>query len=286
MSPARKHRERFAAQGTVAQQPTVEPAGEGGPARPVEPPPLSPARMHRLMHGAREAMPAPVQGATGEARAPTGGDPIAAQMMLRLVTDLRRLKSIQSIELKVAAKREMLPAYQPWVDGLLQAAREGGEAVAEEILPTIMVWSIDVGDYDRALDLAEHVLVYDIPLPARYERSAAALVTEEIAGAALKLQGSGQAFDYATLTRLLALTGDADMHDQIRAKLMKAIGVEQQRLAEIEGEPAELTRARATAALETLRRAQQLNDRVGVKDRIKRLEKLLEELKEPADASA
>src|SRR5690606_26788738 len=106
-----------------------------------------------------------------------------------------------------------------------------------------------------ALALAKHVIRFDVPMPARYERTAPALVVEEIATAALKAQGLGHAFPLGILDDVAELTAAIDMHDQISAKLFKAIGIEQMRVADDEGvEP--LARAAAAAlALETLRRA-------------------------------
>lgn len=199
-----------------------------------------------------------------------------AQVNLRLQVDLRRLRDIQSIEKKIDAKREMLPHYAAWVEGLVAA----GVAVEEDVLPTVMIWRIDTGDFEGALVLVEHVLTHNVPLPARYERTAAALITEEIATAALKAQQAGQIFPFDILARVDMLTESTDMHDQIRAKLKKAIGVEQMRDA-LDGAGNSVTKPLVAAlALETLRRAQQLDERVGVKDRIKRLEKLLAPPKE------
>ena len=71
------------------------------------------------------------------------------------------------------------------------------------------------------------------------------------------------------------LTDKSDMHDQIRAKLYKAIGVELANAAEgMDAASPERTVA-VERSLAPLRRAQQLHDRIGVKDRLKRLEKLI-----------
>lgn len=213
--------------------------------------------------------PAATPAATPEQRA-------SAQMQLRMRHDLRRLKEIKSIERKIAAKRTMLPEYAAWVRGLLDADTVGSGA--DDVLATVMVWEIDVGDYSGALDIAEFVLRHGIALPARYARDAAALVVEEIATAALKEQAASRRFDRAVLDRVDALTADMDMHDEIRAKLVKAIGVEL--AADVEdlctdGDTPDAGHADAlSTAIATLRRAQSLHDRVGVKDRLRRLERI------------
>lgn len=275
MSLARKHRESFS---NIAA-PAVLPEASGFTPSPAETAPAT------LAARTKARVLAQASAKTGEHAALDRGTPeerAAAQMRLRLQTDLRRLKDIASIERKIAAKREMLPEYDAWVAGLVAA----DVGVAEDVLPTIMVWRIDTGDFAGALVLAEHVLKHNVPLPSRYERSAPALIAEEIATAALKAQSAGEAFPYDILERVAELTEDADMHDEIRAKLVKAIGVELMRATESEtAEP--LVRALAArAALATLQRAQHLHDRVGVKDRIKKLEKLLAPPNEQPPASA
>lgn len=279
MSPARLHRERLAASSAMpSPTPIVANAGGGQPTMPD----LTPASEHRLALAMAAA-------------AASGGpvidgdqviDPIAAQMKLRLAHDLRRLKEIQSIELKVKAKREMLPEYRDWCDHLLKLGREAeGKTLAatgaDDVLPIMMVWSIDAGDWPRAIELATFVLDFDVPLPARYVRAAPSLLAEEVAVAAIKLQGTGAAFPLDVLERVEAMTADADMHDEIRAKLMKAIGFELTRQAEaIESGTPEFVAA-AERALAPLRRAQALHDRVGAKDKIKRLERALAPPKPP-----
>lgn len=240
---------------------------------------MSLARQHRERHLAAQTAASPeMEGGLPRAPRPATltSDPASqahAQMMLRLTHDLQRLKQIQSIELKIAAKAEMLPEYRPWIDGLLKAAEQTGRGVQDDLLPTIMIWLIDTGQYHEAMPLIDYVLAYDIALPARYERTAPALIVEEIAEAAIRLQGTGGSFPLEILEAVEAPTLASDMHDQIRAKLHKAIGAELATLAEtIEPATPEFVPV-AERALAALRRAQQLHDRIGVKDRIKRLEK-------------
>jgi Phage small terminase subunit len=286
MSPARQHRERFAAQAKPdhAEPIVAAPEAEGGqqPLLPAAIVDATPARLHALHHAALAAVEEPA------AIDPAAGDGPDAQIMLRLVHDMRRLKAIQSIEKKIEAKREMLPAYRDWVKARLQAAETAGKAVADEVMPTIMVWLIDVGEYRGALEIAEYLLRHDLPMPARYQRTTAALVAEEIATAALKAHAAGGRFDLGILYATESLTEGADMHDQIRAKLFKAIGMETAAIAEQVMPAEDLPRALGKA-LDALRRAQQLDDRVGVKGRIKQIEKLLETSPapetEPAPAS-
>jgi len=200
----------------------------------------------------------------------------AAQVGSRLTHDLRRLKEIRSItgpNGKIAAKRAMLPEYADWVAGLLSGAQAAGAGVSGDVLPTVMVWRIDVGDFAGAMPLIEHVLAHKVAMPTRYARDAATLIVEEIADAAIKAQAADQPFDLAILEQVEALTADDDMHDEVRAKLLKAIGVELDRAAQaLAGTDAAPLLTRSLTAMKA---AQALHDRVGVKTTIKAVEKRL-----------
>jgi len=239
---------------------------------------MSLARKHRDRIFASQMASAPALGSGLSSPASDAGTPAeraAASIAMRLQHDLRRLKEIQSIARRIDVKREMLPAYTDWVAGLLDGGRTAGAGIAEDVLPTVMVWLIDTGDYARALLLAEHVIAYDVALPSRYERSAAALIVEEIADAAIRAQTAKAPFPLDVLEHVAELTADADMHDQVRAKLHKAIGTELARAADAIDPAKPEFAALAQRALDPLRRAVALHDRVGVAGQIKRLERAL-----------
>lgn len=260
MSLARRMQERV-----LAMKAASAPASGSGHTRPAATAP-SVAVGNSIRISTRE-------GSTAESR-------LAAQMKIRLVHDLRRLKEIKSTELKVAAKRQMLPEYRDWCDGLLQAGRSTignalGSSGAEDVFPTIMVWSIDTGDWTRALEMAEHVLRFGLVMPDRYKRDPATLVVEEIAEAAIRAQAASQTFPLDVLEQVELLTVGVDMHDEVQAKLQKALGVELARAAgEIDTGPTDFI-AGANRALAVLRRAQDLNSRAGTKTRITQLEKAI-----------
>lgn len=279
MSLARQHRDRFA-NATPATAASV-PASEGGLAtiKAELAEALSPPR-HSLALQRREQVAAMQAGDLNDTAAPadTAESRAAHQVALRLTHDLRRLKDIKGTEAKIAAKREMLLEYAGWIEGALEA---GGDVprvpVAAEVLPTIMVWAIDIGDFAYALRLAEHVIRYSVPLPGRYKRDAPTLVLEEIAEVALKAQAAGEAFPLDVLEEVEALVDGIDMHDQPRAKLLKAIGAELARRADQDTPAQDIV----LAALDRLRRAQALDSRIGVKGRIRDLEKTLAALPAP-----
>ncbi|WP_230769796.1 phage terminase small subunit [Sphingomonas sp. Leaf4] len=197
----------------------------------------------------------------------------AAQVAARLTFDLRRLKEIKAVSRKIDAKRQMLPEYRSWIDGLMSGALQAGAGASGDVLPTIMVWYIDVGDYAAALPLIEHVLAHKLKMPARYVRDAPTLIVEEIAVAAMKAQSAGDPFDLSLLETVEALTADDDMHDEVRAKLLKAIGYELDRTAYAAAQTGGDALGLLSRSILALRTAQDLNARVGVKTFIRGVEK-------------
>ncbi|MDI5893088.1 phage terminase small subunit [Halomonas rhizosphaerae] len=179
----------------------------------------------------------------------------------------RTLKGIKSLEAKVAKKRELLPEFEAYVAGVL----EGGQGAADDVLMTVMLWRLDVGDLAGGIEVAEYALRHGLDTPDRFERDTASIVAEQVAEEALaRLEATeGDTLPEVAadlvmhLARAEALTADADMHDQIRAKLHKALGYAHRDSRNLE------------EALEHLRRALQLNERAGVKKDIEKLEREL-----------
>lgn len=222
----------------------------------------TPAQRHfeRVSAAAAAAAGAPGESLAGASR--------YELMLAKLATDRRRLKEVQSIERKRLVKLEVLPEYADYVAGAL----EGGRGAQDDVLVTVMVWRIDVGDYAGALAIAGYALQHRLTLPDQYERTLATVIAEEFAESALiALKAEGGKFDIDQLLQVATLTDAADMPDQVRAKLYKAIGYA------LQDDPA--------AALPYLRRAVELDDRVGAKKDIERLEKALKAAGEKPAAS-
>lgn len=190
------------------------------------------------------------------------GQPLDASaydlMLLKLAEDRRRLKDVQSMEAKAELKRKLLPDYAPWVEGAVAA----GKGAQDDVLMTVMLWRIDAGDFSGALDIAEYALPYQLVMPDRYQRTTATTLVEEVADAAKRARDGKLSFDIAILQRCQTLTAAEDMHDQVRAKLHKELGLLQEAI-----DPA--------AALANLSRAKALHDKVGVVKDIERIEKAI-----------
>jgi hypothetical protein len=203
------------------------------------------------------------------AEAETTRDATAYEMMLlKLAEDKRRLKDVQSMERKAEVKRELLPEYEPWVEGVLQ----GCLGVQDDVLMTVMVWRIDAGDYAGAIEIARYAIQHKLSMPDQYKRTTACLIAEEMADAALKAHDAGAVLVVEPLQEVAEITAEEDMPDEVRAKLYKAIGYAMSGNKTMIG-----------SALDFMRRALGLHDKVGVKKDIERLER---ELKNSADANS
>lgn len=220
----------------------------------------SPAQRHRTRVLASKA-----SAADGAASAVVGG--IFGQMMAKLTQDRRRLHDIQSVERKIALKRELVPEYRDYLDGVLN----GDTGQPDEVLATLMMWQFDIGDFGRGLMLADYVMRHGLPLPERLKRNTATLLLDEVAGAIAG--GAVPKHDEAMqlLQDVARLVDGQDAPDQARAKLHLAIG---KTLAEQAGdEPRGPALEMARAAVAQLRRAVDLHSGVGCKKLIEQLER-------------
>lgn len=222
------------------------------------------------------------QAALAAAAAPAGGNTggSAYQLLLaQLYEHRQQLKAIQSIERKIEAKREFLPLYTPWVQGVL----ENGQGAQDLVFTTVWVWALDVGDYASALDMAQYILRHGLTLPDQYQRDPATTLIDEVADATLK---GKVPFEQAAqvLARVGELTDAKDVPDQARAKLHKAMGyalVGRTSVSEVDYK--ELPVEKAQLALPYLHRALELFSGVGVKKDIERLERRVKDTLAPPE---
>lgn len=178
------------------------------------------------------------------------------KMLMQLGEHMRRLKTVQGTERKIALKREFLPVYDAWVAGVLAA----DSARQDDVAMFVLIWRIDTGNYNGALEIARHALRHGWVLPQRFNRTTATAIAEEFADAAMRAFAGGETFSAALLTQALELVEPHDMPDQSRARIYKAMGF------------ALRDNDQGVAALNHLKRALQLDMNCGVKTEIKQLE--------------
>jgi len=195
--------------------------------------------------------------------------PVYEQMLAQLRQVHIQLKKMQSLERKIDYKRQILPQFSPYIDGVI----DGDSGQMDEVLTTVMVWRLDVGDLTGALPLIDYALRHRLRLPERYKRALATVVVEETAEWALRGLVKGMVPDTAALYRIQSLTQSEDMPDMVRAKLHKALGLAHAQPVENEEEDEQIRRLQA--ALQHLHRATALDQRSGVKKEIERLQRVL-----------
>ncbi|MBK5412075.1 terminase endonuclease subunit [Pseudomonas sp. TH34] len=200
--------------------------------------------------------------------------------LAKLQQDYLRLKQVQSTEGKAELKRQLLPEYVPYVEGVLAE----GKGAQDQVLTTLMVWRMDATDFAGALDIAEYVIHHALLMPDRFERTTGTIVAEEIAEVALKAQKAGGTFDLDLLLRTEQIAGDEDMPDQAKAKLHLALGKAYAEKVSDE-DPVE-NRLIVLGTLESARthlaRAIELNTNCGGKKDLERVERLLKKFAAPS----
>lgn len=183
------------------------------------------------------------------------------QLLVRLRADKATVKAINGMEDKAAAKADLLPQYQAWVDGVLSGDTP---AQGDKIIPTVLIWQLDCGQLDAALPLAQFAMDNNIETADEFQRDMAELVPEEYAEQIMR----GHPASEATLDAITGWVTDKrddglhryNINDNIRAKVLRTV--------------AEQTEERdSTEALRLYRLAQQYNPKIGVKKRIAELEK-------------
>lgn len=214
---------------------------------------------------------------------PTEG-PVASeyqQLLAALQIDMNRLRQIQSTDKKIEAKRGMIGQYLSWLEGALAAE----QPAQDEIVGNMLIWSLDIADWDLAFRISEHFLTHGLALPERYKRQPATLIAEQVAEAGL---APAPAIDLVTLQKFDALLQGRDMFDQVEAKLFKALGLAFQRVADAFDPTADNAVAGGKSALlknarDCFQSALTLDKGAGVKKLIEALDR---ELKKAAPEAA
>ncbi|GAA3911739.1 phage terminase small subunit [Gibbsiella dentisursi] len=213
---------------------------------------LTPAQHHWQKHAAQSH-------AAGESAA--AGLVGYERIRHRLQHDRRMLKGIQSTLRRAEIKRELLPHYQGWIDGTLEA--DSGRQ--DEVFITCLIWALDAGLYDQALPMAAYAIRHRLNLPDGFRRTTATMLVDEICDAALtgfKVDAASERVPLAHLRELEALTDGEDMPDEVRAKLFKTLAFTL-RNGELD---------QKHEAVDYMKRATELHDRVGVLRDIRDLE--------------
>lgn len=231
------------------------------------------ARQHFQKHQAKEA---------AEKAAEFGAmqDMTAYELqMMQLNKDRHRLKQIQATSTKVVLKTALLPNHWSYVEGILEADK----SIQDEVFMTILVWCIDIGDYAKALRLAEFALRHNMIMPDAFKRNTATYVVETISEAFLKQLKTDVVVDISVLEQVeqLILNADLDpkvldMPAQAKAKLYLALGKATVKLIQSKDEPSDADLVHAQSAQVYLTTAFDLDEKSGALGEFKANKKFLE----------
>lgn len=226
---------------------------------------LTPAQKHFQQVMAQRRGEAQAEAANSVVR--TAHEQVLHQMRMHMA----QLSRVQSDQAKAEMKRTMLPDYEGWIDGTLEA--DSGRQ--DEVITRLMVWAVDCADYALALRIGRYVVAHDMAMHDDFKRNAATFLADEICNPVLTLAKTDKDADLssciAPLDELADIVAEADMPDEVRAKLCKARGLVRRASldAETQGQ-----------ALNLLREAMSLNAGSGVKREIDALSRKLAKLPE------
>lgn len=184
------------------------------------------------------------------------------KQLMQLAQDKAQLKAVQSLQKKAELKKTLVEKYFPWVEGTI----ESNAGNQDDVLITVMVWCLDAGLYEIALQIAAYAIAHKLVMPDQYKRNTATVVAEELAEASLRSAD----VPLELLERTLLGTMASDMPDEVRAKLHKAIGNEYCKLEKWQ------------AAVERYNNALKLHPKTGCKKDLERAERELKKAGEPA----
>lgn len=186
-------------------------------------------------------------------------------LLFQLKTYESQLRGIKSIQGKSKLKTEILPAFDAWIDGVMESEFPNKE---DQIFSTCVLWHIDTGNLDRAAELAIFAIKHDFAMLDSFKRTLPCVIAEEFAKSLL-LGSPVEPDSFFALDTYISAKGEDDLYlldmpDPVRAKWLKAGAIF---IEKLEGSK--------EAALAAFKEAVRLWPEVGVKKDIARLEKEL-----------
>lgn len=137
----------------------------------------------------------------------------------------RKIQSITNRADKIAYKRQIMPEFTAHVDGLIEGIKNNNAAVQDEIFAYYLVWSIDVGDYEKGLEMAALAFKFDIKLPHRFKSELQVFLVETFTRLADDAIILNETFPIKYLVQIDEMLNGINLADQKRAKLYKSIGL-------------------------------------------------------------
>lgn len=292
MSPARRHRLKIEARRAALAAGGDSAAGETSPSAlaivtetaALRPDSMTPAAKHRLKHaGAAAATVATGADNDNDAGAQVAEPTAKALIRMQLAGDKRQLKAVQSMEARSHLKRQLIESYTPWIAGLIAGAAThrlsdpAFKAPQDDILIAMLIWRLDIGDLVEAARLFDFAAEHGFSLPPTFKRNLPTFVAEQASEFALAEIKADRPVALEALAHIAGLVAQADMPDEVRAVLHKAMGLELHRRAGFD-EVGPRKRVRLMEAKSQLERARDLDGRSGVNGALGKVERELKSL--------
>lgn len=138
---------------------------------------------------------------------------------LRMYNHLNILSGIKSIQERIAKKAEWIGEYQGYIEGCLAES----PAPQNTTLIHLMIWAVDVGEYDLTLRIAQYAVLNEMAMPEGYKREIAEFVTEQCCD--VFIANEDLAVKYVdVIEKIIDLGNGENMVDEIRAKSYRALG--------------------------------------------------------------
>lgn len=188
--------------------------------------PLSPAqRDHQKKLAALAAEKAPI-GETAPERIVNSPEELSYRLLLQSLGEHdRKIQSITNRADKIAYKRQIMPEFIAHIDGLIDGMKNNNAAVQDEIFAYYMIWSIDIGDYEKGLEMAQLAFEFDIKMPARFKSELQVFLVETFTRLADDAIILNENFPIKFLVQIDKMLNGINLADQKRAKLYKSIGL-------------------------------------------------------------
>ena len=177
--------------------------------------------------------------------------------LAQLAIHKRQLQNVESRIEKAKLKATLLPEYDAYIEGILEADK-GGQ---DNVLINMMIWRLDAGQFEKALELATYAIKHKLVMPEGFKRSISGFFVEE-SYKLLKKEAEEVIEHKGFISEFFDQFVDADMFDEIKAKLYVLYG-------------STLESDEPSTALSLFKKAVSLDEAVGVKGRINRLKKQL-----------
>lgn len=173
-----------------------------------------------------------------------------------LRNDLAILKSFDGKSRKIEYKKERYGHYLPWVLGLIA----GDQGQEDKVLEYMLVWSMDIGDIDHFLQIAQYMDKHNLNPP--FETKLPSFISDNA-------RDNIDQLSLEDAIKLADFIEDKDVQENSHAKFLRLLG------EKILKEP-EITEAQKHQVVRYWSKAVTLDPQIGIKKQLEKLQKELD----------